>query len=265
MGIAMTMTTEWFVGYFWCGSSDWWGGRTHRGICFYFSFACLPFFAFAFWSWPYAMTRAVLRPFSFLSSVLWLSWGRRFPGNCSRKWFVMLIVGLKGYPLSLLSSFWELFICLLVSSEVPKWFFSTTRLGSWPWIIPFFFTFLAILSPQFQYSDPFISWRCPIFTTRSVQIHTVRMSPLFFPFLRPPGGTTTRCMDGPLLTLQHCISVFWKNPVMKKSIEINSSRTITKRHETPKFFSFFVYLDRFPCNLDTFEANHNIVGMTTFI
>ena len=71
-----------------------------RGIFIYFSFACLPFFLASnfFWSWPCAMTRAVLRPFYSLSSLLWLSWGRRFPGNCSEYDVHRRIQGLPALP-----------------------------------------------------------------------------------------------------------------------------------------------------------------------
>ena len=137
---------------------------------------------------------------------------------------MMFTVGFKDYLLSLLSPFWELFIFSLVSSEVSKIFFST-RLGYRTSIIPFFHfprhSFLPLSSISLFRSLHFRTMSRPHHSV-SANAHCVRTSPVLFPFLRPLGGTT-RCPEGSLLALQHCIGVFWKNLIIEKSIEINSN------------------------------------------
>lgn len=145
MDIAMKLTTEWFVGYFWYGSSDWWGARTQRYF-YIFQFRLLALFlaSIFFWSWPCAMTRAVLRPFYSLSSLLWLSWGRRFPGNCSEYDVHRRIQGLLALPPFPLLGIIYFFIGVFRGIE--NILFDSTRLSDFNY--PFFFSFSSPFFPS---------------------------------------------------------------------------------------------------------------------
>lgn len=173
-----------------------------RGIFIYFSFACLPFFlaSIFFWSWPCAMTRAVLRPLYSLSSLLWLSWGRRFPGNCSEYDVHRRIQGLPALPPFPLLGIIYFFIGVFRGIE--NILLDSTRLSDFNY--PFFFhfprhSFLPLSSISLFRSLHFRTMSRPHHSV-SANAHCVRTSPVLFPFLRPLGGTT-RCPEGSLLAL----------------------------------------------------------------